>query len=135
MDLLKGLFKGGMKSGKKGGMKTSKKGGMKTAKKGGKLRKTQKKRRRMRGGADLSEAYPSMERKDNEEESEEGFVEGGKAPLMVVPMEEGGMKGGMKSGKKGGNVAVPVVLAAANFMGPKKAKKGGKKTQKRRRRH
>ena len=138
MNLFGGFFqKKTTKGGKPSTMKAGKRKNRKTAKKSRKSRKS----RRMKGGnSELSKAYP-----EPEPEKVEEFTDGA-GKLKVVPADgfknmkeemnpEEGLKG-MKGGKKGGNVAVPVVLAAANFMGPKKAKKGGKKTtQKRRRRH
>ena len=120
-------------------MKAGKRKNRKTAKKSRKSRKS----RKMKGGnSDLQKAYPEPELEKIEEFTEHGPVGDGdasKKQLKVVPVDgfrnEIDMTKGMKGGKKGGNVAVPVVLAAANFMGPKKAKKGGKKrkTNKRRR--
>tara|TARA_A100001035_G_C27700669_1_gene462302 strand:- start:423 stop:836 length:414 start_codon:yes stop_codon:yes gene_type:complete len=136
MNFFGGFFqKKTTKGGKPSTMKAGKRKNRKTAKKSRKSRKS----RKMKGGnSPIDDAYPQP-KEPVEEFTEHGDVDASKKPLKVVPVDgfrnEIDTTKGMKGGKKGGNVAVPVILAAANFMGPKKTKKGGKKrkTNKRRR--
>ena len=130
MNFFGGFFqKKTTKGGKPSTMKAGKRKNRKTAKKSRKSRKS----RKMKGGnSDLQQAYPQPKPTEVEEFTEHD------EKLKVVPVDGFKTKemGEMTGGKKGGNVAVPVVLAAANFMGPKKAKKGGKKSKtNKRRRH
>lgn len=137
MNFFGGFFqKKTTKGGKPSTMKAGKRKNRKTAKKSKKSRKS----RKMKGGeASYSVAYPQPEPEKIEEFTEHPPNDDAtKKQLKVVPVDGFKTKemGEMTGGKKGGNVAVPVVLAAANFMGPKKAKKGGKKSKtNKRRRH